>query len=492
VTGFKRKLVHGAAVMLAGQGAKFVLQLGALTALGRLLRPDDFGLVAMVAPVSVFIALFNDLGLSQATVQRKEISPAQMTALFWLNLAVSCVLALGTFFVAPAIGQFYGDPRTADLMVAYGGLLIFGGLSAQHIAFLNRQLRFEMIAALDVGALLAGVAAGITVAWFTHSYWALVAMQGVTSAVTAALAWAVSGWRPQLPRRAEDVGQLVRFGANLTGFNIINFFARNLDDILIGKVWGAHGLGLYSQAYKLLMLPLYQISYPISRIAVPVLSRLAQEPGRYRSAYLQMIEKVLLVTMPGMVLLIVMADKVVLLLLGPQWDGVVPIFHWLGASALVGTIGNSTGWLFISQNRTGEMLRWGVVGSALIVGSFVVGLPYGPVGVAASYVLVGCLVHGPLLCWAVTRRGPIRLADIARTTLTFAISAVASAGAIYGVRHVVGGLVDSDPLVILVACAPLSYAVSLAVLTVLPTERNALTDAFEIVQLLVRHRPAHR
>ena len=492
MTGFKQKLVRGAAVLMAGQGAKFLLQLGGLAALGRLLRPEDFGLVAMVAPVSLFIALFNDLGLSQATVQREDISRAQMSTLFWLNVTVSCLLALGTYALAPAIGRFYGDPRTVPLMAAYGGLLIFGGLSAQHIAYLNRQLRFETLAMVDVAALFAGAAAGVAIGWLTHSYWALVAMQGVTAAATAAFAWTLSGWRPLWPRHVGDARELVRFGANLTGFNVINFLARNLDDILIGKVWGAHGLGLYSQAYKLLMLPLNQISYPISRIAIPVLSRLTQEPARYRTAYLQMLEKVLLVTLPGMVFLVVMADQVVLLLLGPQWDGVVPIFHWLGASALVGTIGNSSGWLFISQNRTGEMLRWGVVGSALVVGSFVVGLPYGPVGVAAAYVLTACFVHGPLLCWAVTRRGPVRLADIARTAFSFAVAALASAGALWGARHLAGTLVDAHPLLILLAAAPLSYGVSLAVLSVLPTERNAVSDAFEIVQLLFRHRPAHR
>lgn len=488
----RRKLTRGAAVLLAGQGAKFLLQLAVLAVLGRLLRPEDFGLVAMVAPIALFIALFNDLGLSQATIQRSDISPAQMSALFWLNLAVSGVLALVAYVTAPLAAAFYGDPRIAPLMAAYGGLLIFGGLSAQHVAWLNRQLRFEMLAGIDVAALLAGAAAGVAVAWLTRSYWSLVAMQGVTSAMTAALAWTVSGWYPRLPRRAVDVGALIRFGANLTGFNVVNFFARNLDDILIGKVWGAHALGLYSQAYKLLTLPLYQISYPIARVAVPVLSRLTQEPARYRAAYLEMLEKVLLITMPGMALLIVMADKIVLLLLGPQWSGVVPIFHWLGASALVGTIGNSTGWLFISQNRTGEMLRWGALGAALIVGSFVIGLPYGAVGVAAAYTLVGCLVQGPILCWAVGRRGAVRPMDIARTALIFAVAAVAAAGAVYALRRLAGALVDTDPIVVLAASAPVAYGAALAALALLPMQRSPITEAIEIARMILRPRAASR
>jgi PST family polysaccharide transporter len=483
VTELGRKAARGAAAMLTGQGCKFALQLGSVMLLGRLLRPGDFGLVAMVAPISAFIALFNELGLGQATIQHPQITRAQMSALFWVGVAFSVLLGLVTYLLSPLVGWFYGDTRTAPLMAAYGGILIFSGLSAQHMAVLNRHLRFGALAAIEVGALVAGVAAGVAVAWGTRSYWALVAMQGTTGAVTAALAWALSGWRPMRPGRVADVAPLLRFGGNLTGFNIVNFFARNLDNILIGKVWGETSLGLYSQAYKLLLLPLSQISYPISRIAIPVLSRLAGEPERYRAAYLRMIEKVLLLAVPGVALLVVLADKVVLLLLGSQWGGVVPIFHWLGVGGLVGLIGNSTGWLFISQGRTGEMFRWGVVGSILVVLSFLIGLPYGSVGVAAAYVLVGNLVHGPLLCWAATRKGSVRLADIGGVAFLFAAAAVASAAAVYAVDRALDVFAGAPPIAVLIACAPISYAASAGVLALWPAGRRTLGDALAVAQL---------
>jgi polysaccharide transporter, PST family len=483
VTELGRKAAPSAAAMLMSQGCKFALQLGSVMLLGRLLRPGDFGLVAMVAPISAFIALFNELGLSQAAIQRPQVTQAQMSALFWVGVAFSVLLGLVTYLLSPLVGWFYGDPRTVPLMAAYGGLLIFSGLSAQHMALLNRRLRFGALAAVEVGALAAGTVAGVAVAWGTRSYWALIAMQGTTGIVTAVLAWALSGWRPQRPARAADVAPLLRFGGNLTGFNIVNFFARNLDNVLIGKVWGESSLGAYSQAYKLLMLPLSQISYPISRIAIPVLSRLTDEPERYRAAYLRMIEKVLLLAVPGVAVLVVLADKVVLLLLGPQWGEVVPIFHWLGVGGLVGLIGNSTGWLFISQDRTGEMFRWGVVGSTLVVISFLIGLPYGPVGVAAAYVLIGNLIHGPLLCWVATRKGPVGLADIGGMAVLFAAAAGASAAAVYMADRAMDVLAGAHPIAALIVCMPVSYAVSAGVLASLPAGRRALGDALAMAQL---------
>lgn len=487
MTDLKRRSVQGALALLAGQGGKMILQFVSLAILGRLLRPADFGLVAMVAPVVAFVALFNDLGLTQATVQRDRISDRQMSALFWITVAFSGTLALTTLGAAPMVGWFYGDPRTVPVTIVFGGLLIFNGLSAQHVALLNRRMRFEALALLELGAMAAGVATGIGAAWLTRSYWSLVAAQGVTSAATAVLAWTLSGWRPQLPRRAEGVRELLRFGGNLTGSNVVNFFARNLDNILIGKVWGDQSLGTYDRAYKLLMLPLNQISYPLMRIAIPILSRLVDEPARYRRAYLQMIEKILFVAVPGIALLVIMAPKVVLLLLGPQWGDVVPVFYWLGAGSLVGLIGNSTGWLFISQNRTSEMLRWGIVSSLIIVASFLIGLPFGPVGVAACYVAAASLIQGPLLCWAVTRKGPVQFVDIARTTATFSAAAIASCIAIHFVGRAADAIEGANDVLTLVVCLPFSYAAAAATLAVTPAGRKILGEMHDVISLARRN-----
>jgi PST family polysaccharide transporter len=477
----KRRAARGSVVLLASQSVRFVLQFVSIVALGRLLLPSDFGLIAMVAPVTAFIATFKDLGLTQAVVQRQQISQDQLTTLFWISVSFSVILMICTYLAAPVVGWFYNEPRTIWLMIAFGGQLIFSGTAALHMALLNRAMRYQALALVEIAALAVGVVAGIVTAWLTHSYWALVVASAVTSACTAAIAWTVSGWCPGTPRRGADVAAMLRFGGNLTGFNIVNFFARNLDNILIGKAWGTSDLGLYDRAYKLLLFPLSQISYPISRIATPVLSRLVLEPDRYRRAYLQMIGQVLLLVTPGVVCLVVLADQVVFLLLGPRWEGVVPIFQWLGVGALVAPIGQSTGWLFISQDRTGEMFRWGLVSSTLFVASFVVGLPYGPVGVAACYILVGYFIQAPIIFWAATRKGPVTLADLGKTTALFAVASVNSALAIYAIER---GL-SVDPIVSVAICLPVSYGISLMSLGLLPAGRQVLRQSLGMIRSIL-------
>src|SRR5262249_1991158 len=204
------------------------------------------------------------------------------------------------------------------------------------------------------------------------------------------------------------------FGGNLTGFSFINYLARNVDNLLVGRYWGPYQLGLYSRAYQLLLLPLDQINSPITAVAVPALSRLADSPDRYRHAYIRLLEKIAIVTMPLMALLIMTSDSVVRLVLGPQWLGVTPIFTLLGIAGLIQPILSTTGWLFTTQGRARDMFQWGLIGCTLIIASIFAGLPWGAIGVAASYSVTNVCLIAPLLFWYVTRSGPVRMWDFYR------------------------------------------------------------------------------
>ncbi len=177
---------------------------------------------------------------------------------------------------------------------------------------------------------------------------------------------------------------MLAFGGNLTGFNVVNYFARNLDNILIGRYWGVEPLGLYSKAYSLLMLPLQQINAPISSVAIPALSRLQNDPEQYRKYYLKAISLITFVSLPGVMFMIVMSENIIRVVLGEQWIKASPIFSVLGISALIQVVLNTNGWLHVSIGRTDRMFRWGIFASFFIVVSFFIGLPYGAIGVATS------------------------------------------------------------------------------------------------------------
>jgi PST family polysaccharide transporter len=381
----KGRSARGGMVTFVAQGLKFALTMASTIILARLLTPQDYGLIGMVAVVTGFISLFKDLGLSSATVQRAEINHEQISLLFWLNVAASLFIMLLTAAIAPLVARFYGEPRLAAITVVIALGFIFGGLTVQHQALLQRQMRFATLALIDILALAAGPITAILMALRGFGYWSLVGGQLATGVVTAVGVWLACGWRPSRPRKGAGVRSMLAFGGNLTGFGVINYFARNLDNMLIGRVWGAQQLGLYAKAYQLLLLPIDQINSPVTAVAVPTLSRLADEPERYRQAYVRMLEKVCLLTMPGVAFMLVTSDWCVRLLLGAQWADSARIFTLLGIAGLIQPVANTTGWLFVSQGRTHHMLRWGLMAGSATIAAIVAGLPWGAIGVAASY-----------------------------------------------------------------------------------------------------------
>jgi O-antigen/teichoic acid export membrane protein len=172
----KRKTVSGALVSIFGQGASFVLRIGSMLVLARLLAPEDFGLVGMVTACTGFLGLFRDAGLSMATVQRTSITHAQLSMLFWINLVVGGILATLCAGIAPVLTIFYHEPRLLWMTVVVGLGFVFNGAAAQHRAMLQRDMRFTVLTSIDIVSLIVSTALGVGMAVAGHTYWALVGM----------------------------------------------------------------------------------------------------------------------------------------------------------------------------------------------------------------------------------------------------------------------------------------------------------------------------
>ncbi len=470
--------LRGGAITAAAQAASLLLHLGSTILLARLLTPEAFGLIAMVVAITGFAALFSDLGLSIATIQRGEITHAQVSALFWVNVTAGSVIGVLVAALSPIIAWFYAEPRLTSITLVIASTFVLGGIAAQHKALLQRRMQLDRLAAIDLTALLAGIATAVILAASGAGYWALVSSLVVNSAITASLSWAFSGWRPGRPTQASGLRSLLAVGGNLTGFNLVNYAVRNLDNVLIGWWWGASPLGLYDRAYRLFMFPLSQINQPISRIAIPVLARLQGDPTRYKRAYLRMLGMLLITIIPGVVFILATADWLIPTLLGAQWAHIVPIFSWLALAALVQPLNNTVGWLFITQDRSREMLQWGLVGGGLSILSFLAGLPWGPTGVAACYAVSGLLIRTPLVLWWVSRRGAIRGKDFTDIIFPFATAAAMAGTCLFGLRQLL--VLDSAPDA--AASFILSYVVSLVTLAAFRPGRRVLGDLLTLIR----------
>ena len=467
----KRASVKGAATNYVSQIIRFGLLFVYQILIARLLNPADFGLLAMTAPLFAFASLFTDFGFTQATIQRKDINQNQLSFIFWCNVGLSVVAAILVASCAGLAASFYGEPRVTPIIFSLTITFIIAGLYAQHLALLNRRLEFQKLAVIDLSSFIVGAAVGLVSAVYGLSYWSLVLNQLAASVTTLLLAWFFSGWMPGLFKNVKDNRDLIGVGANVTSFNLVNFFARNLDNILIGRYLGGVQLGVYDRAYKLLLLPLSQITGPIAKVALPALSRTVESPEKYKRAYMRMLEVVLLVTYPGVVFAMVNSELLIVSVLGARWSDVSPVFSILAIGALFAPISNSTGWLFLSQNRSREMRNWGVISSVAFAISFVCGLPWGIEGVAALYIGVGA-IQGPLLWWAATRKGPLTTGELFGRLFPYAAGAVVVFVFEWGFAR----WLVTDPLLHLTLQLILAYLIFLGFICLFKSSRSAALD----------------
>jgi len=478
----KERSVRGGAVTMTAQAIKFLLHTGSTIVLARLLTPQDYGLVAMVTAIAGFVMLFKDMGLSMATIQKAEINHSQVSTLFWINVAVSLVLALILAIAAPIISWFYSEPRLTYITLVLAGTFIFSGLTVQHQALLRRQMRFSALAAIEIGSMGIGITTGIVLARYGVKYWALVGLSAATALSYVVLVWVFCGWRPGLPVRRAGIFSMLAFGGHLTGFGIVNYFARNFDNILLGRFYGAGVLGLYSRAYNIMMLPISQIRNPLESVAIPALSHIQNDPVRYKKYYIKLVTLLAFIAMPLMVFLFVCADEVIGLLLGSKWSGAADIFKILCIAAFIQPVATTWGLVLVSLGQSKRYLKWGIANSILIILSFILGLPWGAIGVAAGYTVATYVLLAPTL-WYCFRRSPISITDFFSSILRPMISSLCMGAAIFPAYLL---LANQPDIVVVGACFVIGLLAYLLVWVLIPGGIQTLRELFSYMLLALR------
>jgi Membrane protein involved in the export of O-antigen and teichoic acid len=475
----KGRTISGGFITIASQGTQFLLNLASIMVLARLLTPRDFGLYAMVTTIMGFLWIFQDVGLSMATVQRHEITQAQVSNLFWVNVGVGGVTTLVVAALAPVVAWFYREPRLVGVTLVLSSSFLLASSAVQHIALFNRQMRFGVIAMINIVSPLAGYLTGVGMALLGYGYWALVGASVTQVALKLVLAWLISGWRPKLPSRNTQTRHLLTFGANITAGSLICSLARGADTLLIGRFFGAAAVGLYSRAAILLIRPLDHLTIPMNAVLIPALSRIQTEPERYRRTFLRVYEAMALVSFLSTGLLLALASPLTLVVLGPKWEQAAPIFAGFSVAALYIPLAGASTWLFQTQGRGKDWLINSVLCSCITVASFVAGLPFGPVGVAIAYSIAGLFIGVPILFYFAGRRGPVTTADLWSRIFRYLPLWIVVCGVTWLVRLLV---MNSAPLVQLLVCAPVGLLAGAILVCVVPSMRRV---AFSLVDILL-------
>jgi O-antigen/teichoic acid export membrane protein len=476
------RAVSGGFVTVSAQVTKFALTFAGAAILARLLTPKEFGLVGMVLGVTGLVGIFNELGLSTATVQRKEITQQQVSNLFWINVGVSGIVTLASCGLAPLLARFYRDPRVAWIMLALSLMFVLTGSTVQHRALLTRQMRFRSVAIIDVTAMFAGFVVACLLAWLGFAYWALVAQQLVNALGCLVLTWSVSRWRPNWPKRNSGVRPLLTFGAHLTAADFVGRFSVNTDSVLIGKIFGAAPLGLYTRASVLLSRPLEQVLTPIASVMDPVLARLQSDPERYRRTFLRTLDALALIVFPFSAICFALSRPFVLLVLGAKWKEVVPLFSAFALVAISSPLSAVASWLYQSQGRGQDQLRSHTAAGLITIAAYVIGLAWGPYGVILSLALISAFIRLPVIYYIAGRRGPVSTVDLWLAYLK-QLPAWVSVYAATMLVHMT--CADSPPFIQLIVCAPLGFAIGLTILMPFRHSRESTLYAFNAVRTVL-------
>lgn len=397
----KGKTIRGGLARLCSQMLNFIFRIGSLMVLARLLSPKDFGLVGMVTAFTGILSLFRDFGLSAAAVQRETITEEQMSALFWINILVSIALGLLALAMAPAIAGFYHEPRLSTVTAALATAFVFNGAGVQHSALLQRQMRFTAMAVINTVSLMVATAFAIGTAKAGDGYWALV-VQSVTLPLISTIGfWFTTGWIPGKLKRKTEIRSMMQFGGTITLNGLLAYLAYNCEKILLGRFWGADAIGVYGRAYQLSNIPTDNLNSAIGEVAFSALSRVRLDAKRFRNYFLKGYSLVLSLTVPITLASFLFAEDVISVLLGPQWKAAIPIFRLLAPTILIFAIINPLGWLMWSLGMVRRSLKIAMVFAPLIIAGYLLGLPYGPQGVAFAYSAVMVLWVVPHIAWCV-------------------------------------------------------------------------------------------
>jgi O-antigen/teichoic acid export membrane protein len=406
------------------QAVRIGAQLLGLLILSRLVAPEDFGLVAMAFAISNFALLIRDLGSGAALIQRAVLEPDTVATAHWSNCFIGAVLGIALFLLAGPFEVLLKAPALEPLLQVLALSFPILGSTTVHQALLERESRFALLARIEISAVLAGLLVAVVSALLGAGAYSLV-LQTLTVAMVSALQlWIATGLETDQDWSLKRARELWRFSGHLLGFNIINYFARNADTMIIGRVLGAASLGPYSLAYRIMLFPVQNLTFVAARALLPVMSRTQDAVAQLGSLYLRTLSVIAFFTAPLMAGLFVLREPFVAVALDESWSSVAQIIAWLAPVGFVQSLVSAGGVVMTALGRTDALFKLGLFGTAVHVGAFVVGVAWGVTGVAAAYLVAALLnaavcffVFLRLLSQPATRLAGAVLPAIARALL---------------------------------------------------------------------------
>lgn len=377
--------------------ARATLHLAQVAVLARLLVPEDYGLMAMVYVVTGFAAIFSDLGVNSAFVQRQSVTQEQRSSLFWLNVSVSASLTLVVIASSPLLARFFGDERLVPLLRIAATTFVIAALGLQVRMAAEKALHFRPVVVVEISAALLGFATAVTCAVAGLGVYALVFGALMTALAQTALFWLVlaQGWRPMLRLQAADVRPFLGFGGALVANNIVNYVNGTVDLLLGGRLLTAAALGMYSLPRNLVLQLQFMINPIITRVGFPLIAQVQTDIPRVRSIYLQTLNMTASTNAPLYVGIAFFAPEIVAIMFGDKWAATTDVLRILALWGFVRSTGNPVGSLLLGMGRADLNLKWNLGLLCFMPPTLWLASRFGTIGLAWALFAVQSLLFIP-------------------------------------------------------------------------------------------------
>ena len=398
--GGRRAFVSGLSWKLSAQVVTQVTRLVVAILLARLMSPFEFGVAGLALVFAPLAYTFTDLGA--VLVQQREQTEDDRSTAFWMSIVIGIFLTLAGFAAAAPIARFYGEPQVEGLFMVLSGTFVITAAATTQSALLQRALAFRRIEIANMISVLGASVVGVTVALLGGGAWAIVLQLVANSVLYLVLLWHASPWRPTRRFSFASVRALWSFTASNLGANLLHYFERNTDNLLIGRFLGPTSLGVYSIAYNLMLYPVTRFAAPIHQVMFPLLSRVQDDDARVVRIWLRVTRIVAVVVAPMMVGLMVVAPELVDVLLGSKWSAAVPVIQILALAGLVYAVRIPSTSVLLAKGQAGTLFHFSLLSAVVLVTGFALTVSWGVNAVAMSFA-AAFVAMTPLLVWLAAR-----------------------------------------------------------------------------------------
>ena len=371
------------------------VQLLSVTVLARILKPEYYGIVALSSSVMAFITLFKDLGIGASLIQTNNLTEEHKNTAFVISFAMSVFLLMLIVIIAPLIARYYAEPDLKWILILVAVGFPLSSVSIVPVSLMERAGRFKELAIIEAVTNFLTFVITLTFAFIGLGVYSLVIPSLIVAPIYLAWVLKLNDWRPSFKASYQSVSAMFGFSANLTGFNLINFFSRNLDVFIVGKLLGTIALGLYSTSMKLMLMPLQTITYVSNRALFPVLSQLQHDSIAFKNTYFSALSYVSLITFPMMFGLWASRESFVHVVYGQKWLGLIELLYWLCLTGALQSINSTTGTVFMAKGKTSTLFKLGSYSAVLQVAAFYIGSLYNIEVMCKYYFIANILIVIP-------------------------------------------------------------------------------------------------